>query len=166
MNIQVRKNVFETNSSTQHTLTICHDKPDYTDYIGKTIVLGENVPEDLFWNENKKKNAVNKLHMIWVALLDLKIGDFLHYIKQLKDIFNKIGINIEISYDEKNYNEWQWDASYKDIFFELFDNEQRLIDFVFNPDSWYDCYSTEDGCGDEYFDDIKEGNETLSDFGG
>ena len=51
MNIQVRKNVFETNSSTQHTITICHHKPDYTDYIGKTIVLGENVPEDLFWNE-------------------------------------------------------------------------------------------------------------------
>ena len=166
MNIQVRKNVFETNSSTQHTLTICHDKPDFTNYVGKTIVLGEKVPDDLFWNSSKKKNPIYKLNMIWVSLLECNIGDFLHYIKILKDTFTKIGINIEITYDEAPYEEWRWSASYKDIFFQLFDNEDRLIDFVFNTDSWYDSYSTDCGCGNDYEDDIKEGNETFSDYGG
>ena len=41
--VQVRKTVFETNSSTQHTVTVCNQNTTYTDYIGKTIILGKDI---------------------------------------------------------------------------------------------------------------------------
>ena len=142
MKRQIRKSTFETNSSTQHTITICGKGTDYTDYIGSTIVLGKDIPEDLF-NSTNKINPINKLHMLWISLIgyNSSISNFIHYIDFIKKTFAKLNINIEVTTDEENYKKWEYageDISYT-LYYAL-ENENKLINFIFNKDSWYDSY--------------------------
>ena len=164
MKRQIRRNTFETNSSTQHTLTICNKNTDYSDYVGSTIVLGKDVPEDLFYNDSKKKNPVNKLHMLWISLIgyDSSISNFIHYIDFIKKTLAKLNINIEVTTDEDSYKHWEYEGEdISTVMSNVFKNEDRLINFVFNRDSWYDGY--EDNCGYDcpYEDDILKDNETF-----
>lgn len=161
---QIRRHTFETNSSTQHTLTICNKNTDYSDYVGTTIVLGKDVPEDLFYNNNKKKNPINKLHMLWVSLIgyDSSISNFIHYIDFIKKTLAKLNINIEVTTDEEAYKHWEYyGGEMGEVMYCAFENEDRLINFIFNRDSWYDSYA--DDCCYEcpYEDDISEDNETF-----
>ena len=164
MKIQIRKNVFETNSSTQHTLTICNRNTDYSDYVGKTIILGKDVPKDLFWSDKNKCNPLYKFQMLWVACIgyNTDIRTFIHNMKLIKSTFEKIGINIELNYDESVYDEWEYYGEDIDVIKSAFNSEEDLINFVFNQDSWYDSY--EDNYGEcPYENDIKEGNKTYWD---
>lgn len=167
MKYQIRKNVFETNSSTQHTLTICHDTPDYSKYIGKTIVLGGFEDDNYFWNNDKGDPEV-KLNMIWCYLTQMKVGCFIKRLKYIQKAFEPLNIKIDVIDDADKYEEYEWGYSWGYMFDYLFDGEtpDRLIDFVFNKDSWYDSYEDNAPWGCPYEKDIKEGNETLWDRDG
>lgn len=164
MKRQIRKHTFETNSSTQHTLTICEQGTNYSDYVGTTIVLGKNVPNDLLYNENKKKNPINKLHMLWISLIgyDSNISNFIHYLDFIKKTLAKININIDVTIDESDYKEWEYyGEDLSCVMYYAFDSEENLINFLFNRDSWYDSY--EDNWGEcPYEKDIKPGNKTYT----
>jgi len=56
--IQIRQDVFETNSSSVHTLTICK-KSEYQDWLNNKVLLIEDYPYDLP-NDIKEKYLNNK----------------------------------------------------------------------------------------------------------
>lgn len=165
--VQVRKTVFETNSSTQHTVTICNQNTTYTDYIGKTIILGKDIDyDDLLYGENKRKPIV-KINQLWLSLLGSETSMYQFMLKTnfLKETFKKIGINVEVSTDPNDYKwayEHRWYGDIDDLDCVLgwvFNSEEDIINYVFNQDSWYDSY--EDNYMDcPYEDDIKSGNKT------
>lgn len=162
MKVQIRRHAFETNSSTQHTVTICKDGTDFTRYVGKTIILGENVSEDLFWDDKFKKDPIAKLNMLWAALSHQRIGNFLGDIYKIKTALADIGIGIEITMNPEAYSEWEYcGEGLDDMSNHILDSNEHIINFIFNPNSWYDCY--EDDCCYEcpYEKDIKKDNETF-----
>lgn len=166
--VQIRKNVFETNSSTQHTVTVCNENTDYSDYVGKTIVLGKNVDcDEILFNERKKRNPIVKMNQLWLSLLgsETSMYQFMKGIDTIKKALNKIGITIELSTDIEDY-EWadahRWYGDIDDLSCAIawvFNSEEDIINYVFNQDSWYDSY--EDNYGEcPYEKDIKQGNKT------
>lgn len=163
MKFQIRKNVFETNSSTQHTITICSQNTNYSDYIGKTIVLGD-FDDDFLW-KNSKKDPIVKLNLIWCYMCTMRIGEFIKTFKFIQKTLKSIGINIDIIDDENKYYEYDYDTS--GYMYDVVLNEEhpeKLINFIFNKDSWYDSY--EDNYGDcPYENEIKEDNETYFERG-
>lgn len=163
MKIQIRKNVFETNSSTQHTVTVCNKGTDYKDYIGKAIVLGKDVNEDIFWD--KKHNPKTKFHLLWCSLIgyDSSIGDFIKGINFIRETFEPLGIIIDITTDPKDYDIFKYSEVPNElsaVMGWLFESKEDMINFVFNYDSWYDAY--EDNYGEcPYEKEIKTGNKTV-----
>ena len=163
--VQIRKNVFETNSSTQHTVTICSDKTNYSDYIGKTIILGKDVDYDDLLLSRNKRNPIIKLNQLWLSILssDTSLYKFMTETMFLKETFKKIGINVEVSVDPEDYrwaDEHRWDIDDLSCTIEwVFNSEEDIINYVFNQDSWYDSY--EDSYSEcPYENDIKQGNKT------
>ncbi len=166
--IQIRKNVFETNSSTQHTVTVCNENTNYTDYIGKTIILGKNVDcNELLYNENNKRNPIVKINQLWLSLLgsETSMYQFMKGINKIKSVLNKIGINVELSTDIEDYEEadyLRWDGCIDDLdcaIHWVFDSDEDIINYIFNENSWYDSY--EDNYGEcPYENDIKKGSKT------
>lgn len=168
MKIQLRRHTFETNSSTQHTLTICKDNTDYTAYVGKMIVLGENIDESdpISDHGNPRLDPVDKLNMLWINATGDTVYVFFEKISFIKRILGEIGIDIQITYNSKLYEKYSdevcWTEAYT-IFEHIFEDKtgSRLINFVFNKDSWHDCYEDNWGDGCPYEKKIKPGNETI-----
>lgn len=171
MKIQIRQNCFETNSSTMHTLTICNKNTDMyvKDYIGKIISIPskEYVKDETRW-KMKRNNMIYKLNALWNSSIgyNCNIGDFIHRMDFLKSTLNKIGITLDISMDENLYRHCEYEGEGLFILDQVFgekdkkENEDRLINFLFNPDSWWDCYEDSYG-GCPYENDIPADNETF-----
>ena len=171
MKIQIRKYCFETNSSTQHTLTICNKNTEtyYKDYIGKVISIPteEYVNDELNWKMDPL-DPVYKLCTLWNSSIgyNCNISDFIHRMDFLKSTLAKIGITIDIKMDEQMYRECEWNGENLFIFDHLFgekdntDDENRLINFIFNPNSWEDSFEDSyQSC--PYEDKIPVDNETI-----
>lgn len=168
MKTQIRKNVFETNSSTQHTVTVCNENTIYSDYVGKTIVLGKNIDcDDILYNSRKKRNPVIKINQLWLSLLgsETSMYQFIKGINTIKSALNKIGINVELSTDPEDYkwaDEHRWYGDIDDlncVVAWVFNSEEDIVNYIFNQDSWYDSY--EDDCGGcPYETEIKKGSKT------
>lgn len=166
MSLQVRRSTFETNSSTQHTITVCNQNTDYSAYVGSTIVLGKDIDCDkLLWDD--KRNPIIKINQLWLSLLgsERSIYDFMIGVNFIKDTFKKIGINIEVSTNPEDYkwaSEHRWYGDIDDldcVIHWVFNSENDIINYVFNQDSWYDAY--EDNYGEcPYENEIKKGNKT------
>jgi hypothetical protein len=161
MKIQARKGVFETNSSTVHTVTIFNEGTDYSQYVGKTFVLGKDIPQDILWGEHKR-DPLYKMQQLWMSMVGSynSIGGYFRDCQKVKDTFAKIGINIEFTTDPDDFDEWRYEDL--DEIYTVLSDEDETINFVFNNDSWYDSYC--DDCGEkDYYDEIKEGSKIYQD---
>lgn len=171
MKIQVRQNCFETNSSTMHTLTICNKNTEMyvKDYVGKVISIPAKsyVNDDTRW-KMKKNSVIYKICALWNSSIgyNCNIGDFIHRMDFLKSCLNKLGILVDLSMDEYAYRECEYEGEDLFILDHLFgekgniDDENKMINFIFNPDSWCDCYEDNYG-GCPYEKDIPADNETI-----
>ena len=146
MKQQVRLNVFETNSSTQHALVIrCNDK---NRSIKDGIPDGVKLPDKvclyaMSWDniDNMKLTTIeNRILSLYNILLTWNMPkyDLITFLSKL----NQLGINYELSaYDDDVY----YDGFSNDIIEEIIHKNENLMAFLFADDIFYDTYA--DDCG-------------------
>lgn len=170
MKQQIRLNVFETNSSTQHALVI---KSKYLNRsITDGIPEGFNVPEKvklygITWEDNIKLNTFeNRLVYLYSSLLNWQIDK--HYLIRFFIWLDKLGIKYELC-------DLSEDGSYYDIIPEDFiedllgvNHEENFIAYLFANDILNDSYA--DDCGsweqqckwEQTIADFSKGNEVIT----
>lgn len=185
---QTRRSVFETNSSTLHSLTFAFEvnKGDLKTLIGSdTIRFGVRTVEEIVKANTKKKNYAvdcdntfswqDRADLFFWKLLraaESKVS-FLITLEKIREVFKKYGIevefliakNIEYLKEEFRYSGDDGDSvdfnltNYADE-----DFEDQLINYIFSP--YILEYSYEDDCirGEEIDRLEKEFNEVLQEF--
>lgn len=137
----IRKGVFETNSSSVHTLTICKDS-------------NRSYPQSLYlysmdfgWEEGEYTDAETKASYIYTYLKDCVNDDSRLdlFIQTLKDA----GINVNVEEDDGVNKEWHtidhWD-DLSDFMDAIFSDKELLLDYIFNPNS--ELITGNDNCSD------------------
>lgn len=146
MKQQIRLNVFETNSSTQHALVIrCADKNrSIKDGIPDGVKLPEKVQlYAMSWgdiDDIKLTTIENRILYLYNILLawDVPKCELVTFLSKL----NQLGINYELSaYDDDVY----YDGFSDDIRDEILHKNENLMAFLFAEDVFYDTYA--DDCG-------------------
>ena len=143
MKRQVRKSVFETNSSSVHSISIA--KYSFkTDIKTDNHIVLEAVPGQFGWEHELYESSFDKLSYLWTAIYCLADNearveekDFVKHAQILEDwkkIISPIftGYNIEIEY--KHVAPFSWDY-YIDHRYEL---NNMLEDFKNNPELMVD----------------------------
>ena len=162
----IRRGVFETNSSTMHSLTIAFgtENEDLKKIIGSdTLRFGVRNPEEIDEaNEKTKKNwaiYIDKTYswqdradlLFWKLIcMDYDVMEFLVIQSKIQDIFKKRGIKTEfiikpnIDYILENcYVES--DHVYRELFdYNNPDFESNIINYIFSP--YIVEYSYDDDC--------------------
>ena len=162
----IRRGVFETNSSTMHSLTIAFgtENEDLKKIIGSdTLRFGVRKPEEIDEaNEKTKKNwaiYIDKTYswqdradlLFWKLIcMDYDVMEFLVIQSKIQDIFKKRGIKTEfiikpnIDYILENcYVEG--DHVYRELFdYNNPDFESNIINYIFSP--YIVEYSYDDDC--------------------
>ena len=146
MKQQIRLNVFETNSSTQHALVIrCADKNrSIKDGIPEGVKLPEKVQLYAMSRGNiddiKLTTIENRILYLYNLLLACGVPKYelVTFLSKL----NQLGINYELSaYDYDVY----YDSFSDDIRNEIIHKNENLMAFLFAEDIFYDTYA--DDCG-------------------
>ena len=146
MKQQIRLNVFETNSSTQHALVIrCADKNrSIKDGIPEGVKLPEKVQLYAMSRGNiddiKLTTIENRILYLYNLLLACGVPKYelVTFLSKL----NQLGINYELSaYDYDVY----YDSFSDDIRNEILHKNENLMAFLFAEDIFYDTYA--DDCG-------------------
>ena len=182
----IRRGVFETNSSTMHSLTIAFgtENEDLKKIMGSdTLRFGVRKPEEIDEaNERTKKNwaiYIDKTYL-WQDRADLlfwklicteyDVKEFLVTQSKIQDIFEKRGIKTEfiikpnIDYILENcYVES--DPVYRELFdYNSPDFESNIINYIFSP--YIVEYSYEDDCiNSKEIDELNRGfSELFNEF--
>ncbi len=154
MKIQIRRNVFETNSSSVHTLSICKDPVNIEKYIGTTLTFG--IP----WNKRDTGNKFqDKLDTIFNYMVSNdSLSNFIRCKHMIEEVFSKYEIKCEFLIDDEG--DYVYGDGDDDILDNLFDSnnpdfENDLICFIFNDKSNTDYFDN------NYFNldkDLPKGN--------
>ena len=162
----IRRGVFETNSSTMHSLTIAFgtENEDLKKIIGSdTLRFGVRKPEEIDEaNEKTKKNwaiYIDKTYswqdradlLFWKLIcMDYDVMEFLVIQSKIQDIFKKRGIKTEfiikpnIDYILENCHV-EGDHVYRELFdYNNPDFESNIINYIFSP--YIVEYSYDDDC--------------------
>jgi hypothetical protein len=182
----IRRGVFETNSSTMHSLTIAFgtENEDLKKIIGSDILrFGVRKPEEIDEaNEKTKKNwaiYIDKTYswqdradlLFWKLIcMDYDVMEFLVTQSKIQDIFEKRGIKTEfiikpnIDYILENcYVES--DHVYRELFdYNSPDFESNIINYIFSP--YIVEYSYDDDCiNSKGIDELNRGfSELFNEF--
>lgn len=188
--ITSRNCVFETNSSTMHSLTFAYgmEKEDLKKIIGSdTLKFGVRNLEDIDRSNSKNvKNWATDIDksvswqdradiLFWKLLAYNKGGGFLLIVlHKIKEIFEKRGIKIEflvepnIEYIIDNYNEYNIDSedSIGDSLFNYNspEFEEQIINFIFSPYILEYTYEDDCICHEEYESLQKDFDELMLEF--
>jgi len=149
----IRSNVFETNSSSTHSISIDCSSPDE---MLQTILPDENGIISLtggqFGREWKRYNdCLTKANYSAIDCLSYepeKIQSFINIIKNhtgAKDVI--IDIDLSVSYIDHGYLRASFDA---------LDNENKLRNFIFNPKSWLYLGNDNEDTPTNFYDGNKE----------
>ncbi len=154
MKIQIRKGVFETNSSSTHSLYISRDSKFNTDDFIHNIFLDENnniVLEggEFGWEEVKYFSPLDKANYIAVGIKQIlefapksEIGrkNAEKYLIMLIEVLqeqtncNDVIFDFTTKYDGKN---WSYiDHQSYSVFLEALTDKDTLKGFIFNPNSY------------------------------
>ena len=160
MKIQVRKNIFETNSSSIHSLVIGNNNEN----------IYENLPSEIYFNggeygwENEVYNDIeNKANYLYTGIVKNNLVDEL--VPKIKDILSKWNItpifqetykkvfyDNTMSDDFRNNEEFYYiDHSYalQDFLNTVCNNEELLMNFLFSDGSFIETGNDND---DEWID--------------
>lgn len=154
MKVQIRRHVFETNSSSVHTLSICKEDPiDIAKYAGTTFYFGKS------WTERKEDDYIQeKIDTIFFYMVSNdSLSNFIRCKNMIEKVFSKYEIKCEYLIDENG--EYVNEGDDDDVLDYLFDSnnpdfEDDLICFIFNKKSQTDYFDN------NYFDDtcLPKGN--------
>ena len=157
MKRQIRNMVFETNSSSIHSIAISKKKP----VIGKSIHFGIG---EFGWGND----CVNTADYLYTAILEQ--DDRYDFLDKLKEILDKYSIKYEFEepmWHKSAIDDDVWlgygyvDHSYetRELIFALLDNEDLLMRYLFGDSSVYTGNDNQDadpsGCNiadEEYYD--------------
>lgn len=157
MKIQVRKNIFETNSSSIHSLVIGNNNEN----------IYENLPSEIHFNggeygwENEVYNDIeNKANYLYTGIVNNNLVDEL--VPKIKDILSKWNITPIFQetnkkmYNNEEYDEFKHGYYYIDHSYDLQDflntvcnNEELLMNFLFSDGSFIETGNDND---DEWID--------------
>lgn len=164
MKTQIRLGVFETNSSSVHTLTI--GKKRVTDIPENVYIYFQNFG----WEIDTHSDIQTKLNYIWTGIVNMLSDsnvDQLHaqlekYIDTINRVLHNSGVkNVRIEMPSE-YHNWGGNVYYyvnecidhgyelKEFIDMIFDDDETLADFIFGVNSI--IYTTNDNCAD-YYDD-------------
>lgn len=157
MKRQIRNNVFETNSSSTHSIAISKKKP----VIGKYIHFGIG---EFGW-ENR---CVNTADYLYTAILEQDESEEL--LNKFKEILDKYSIEYEFEeplWHKSEFDNYKWleygyvDHSYelREFIFAILDDEDLLMRYLFGDSMVYTGNDNQDdrpnGCNiacEEYYD--------------
>lgn len=153
MKIQIRRSVFETNSSSVHTLCICKDPVNIEKYAGTTLRFG--IP---WMKRNTGSEFQDKLDTIFNYMVtNDSLSNFVRCKNMIEKVLSKYEIKCEFLIDENGKYEYGGDEEVLDNLFDSNnpDFENDLICFIFNDKSKTDYFNN------NYFDqdkDLPKGN--------
>jgi len=135
--MQIRRGVFETNSSSTHTITIVGGEytPDVQSLLyDKNIVVLHG--EEFGWGYEIIKDSLRKAEYVYTYIMDCVYdGDLkLLYLQMLKNVLQSVlgeNVTIRLSTLGNGYIDHQS----ADIPQEALTSEETLRDFIFNPKS-------------------------------
>ena len=153
MKIQIRKNIFETNSSSIHSLVIGNNNEN----------IYENLPTEIHFNggeygwENEVYNDIeNKANYLYTGIVKNNLVDEL--VPKIKDILSKWNITPIFQetnkkmYNNEEYDEFKHGYYYIDHSYDLQDflntvcnNEELLMNFLFSDGSFIETGNDNDG---------------------
>jgi len=135
MKRQIRKNVFETNSSSTHAICITKRKVDKDNFPNSV----EFNHDEFGWEFEVYEDVQNKASYLYQAICDLCYEDNKKkskYIDQIYDTLGKYGI--ECSFDTNDKDESGWSVGYidhgndtEDFVNAVMNNENRLLRYLF-----------------------------------
>lgn len=176
MKVQIRQGVFETNSSTQHTLCIvkCDDKhiqsPEFRASLPKKIITPDitNLKkyEDFAYDIPHIDNLTleEKVNILVISLLGwFNVGEFIDGILILQDTLKKFGVELEINFRalQKIFNEYWWQCGIYKLINDQFTFE-NVKDFLFSTNAGYASYCDEGGMElDQEYEDLINRMEDL-----
>ena len=172
MKMQVRRHVFETNSSTNHTLAIRkidHDKIKKEDKVYKVPSMTFEEVEKFFRNDvvrfHEKDFQLRLNVLFYSALANYSTREALEFILMVKNILESHGIKIELNIDKIMGS---IDSYFDTSIYRFLNNvstENLIIDFLFSNEVYYTEYCDE--CGElpskelEAIDDLAYGNDEF-----
>ena len=179
--IQVRKNIFETNSSTTHCLvigktpTLQEKIEEYKKANGNKIVFGKTSYEDIQKNYLWKDPSINentpfqvRADMLYFSMYiwtDCStVADFLEHRQQLTEKLNELGFEVEYHEDPevlKNAPYAKYDVE-ENMFEEMWHDINEVIYYLFNDHVLY--YSWCDECCQECPKSIEEAIERFGKY--
>ena len=148
MKTTIRTGVFETNSSSAHTLVIADHRPDgidYTQYWSNGGCFGRY--ESLSSNDTSLK-----LDYLWQAIIDnsdeLDSGEGAGSISWWQETIATYlpEARLEIEYDSSGYPKGYIDhgGAYADMLEAMYQDPELIARFLLSPDSWIFLSSDED----------------------
>lgn len=120
--INIRKNLFETNSSSVHALVIPKDQKIY---IPTTVILRYG---DYGWEFDTYYDTIDYIYTACKDRGDKEVEKLINYLKHK-------GVE-EIIVSEQDNDSWGIDHSYEVPLDDLFNNENLLDRFLFGADSY------------------------------
>lgn len=126
MKIQIRKGVFETNSSSVHTIAISKESP-------KTLPTEIEFCTGCFgWEQG----FANPADYLFTALLEYDEGEFGINLSRLKEILNNNGIEMKYYIPKDRYDYYiDHNEDLHDFINAVLGDEKMLLRFLFSSDS-------------------------------
>lgn len=157
MKIKIRRGIFETNSSSTHSIVIGNNNEDIKSMLPTEIHFGSG---EFGWEIDSYTDTQNKANYLWTGIVNNSMVD--EYRPKIEENLNKYGIECTFeetekrksSYDNKPYdrfvnNNWYCiDHSYDLIdFIEIVCNDEiLLLNYLFSNES---CVATGNDNDDE-----------------
>lgn len=165
MKIQIRHSVFETNSSTNHTLAI--RKPKFSDatrisrevYSNCFIVLGETPFNKIKDIASKSPINIAKLDiktkldiLYWSAFSNYCVPDAIQFLSNIEKALHEVNITVRFTFEkfEEDYFEWGIFSTLS----EWLNSKEDILNFLFSDDAWYTCWCDE-CCGEPNEEEAK-----------
>ena len=179
---QIRPRIFETNSSTTHSLTIARNKvtPEIIDEFkkehGTHIVFGLNPYEEiekiLHKNLRVDENTTFQIRAdilyfsMYVWDENRRVAEFLYHKSLLTEKLTELGFTVEFREDPEVLKEYDWhDHDIGENLFECLwhgDYIEEVIDYLFSNHVLYYTWCTE--CRSEVPEDIREAEDRFQEY--
>ena len=133
MKQQIRRNLFETNSSSVHSIVITKES-------------NVSIPENLYitkkgfgWENEVYDDIEDRASYLYTAIRScIKENDQPRYINKLIKFLEKLGVEVEIDHERDDSYYFGIDHSDEllDFIKDIFNNEDYLFNYLFSPTSY------------------------------
>lgn len=145
---KIRTGIFETNSSSVHCICIANDG----DNIFVTPKVLSCITEEFGWDHETYFDTEDKADYLLTMIYTSEHPS--EYLEKFRSILHKHGIELG-----ERKTDWYYidhSSEWGDTLNELLNNEELLMNFLFNPDSYVETANDNDDCLYELYRDTGE----------